>query len=123
MKKVITREPSKEEMQVLESISVDELISSDVEAELVKQIQRAEGDVEAAKEKLMLASQRFVRSVAQKYVSQSLSFEELIAEGNKGLEAAIPKFDENRGFKFITYATWWIRQSIQQYIMEKKKEI
>lgn len=121
MKKIITREPSNEDLKFLEAVSAGELISVEKEVELVKQIQRAEGDVEAAKEKLMLASRRFVRSVAQKYVSKNFSLDELIAEGNKGLEAAISKFEEARGFKFVTYATWWIRQSIEQYIIGKEK--
>lgn len=104
----------------IETISPDELISVEEEIELVRKIQQEEGDVDAFKEKLMYASQRFVRCVAQKYVSPNFTLEELMVEGKKGLEAAITKFDETQGFKFISYAVWWIRQSIRNYVLEKK---
>lgn len=123
MKKVITRDPSNEDLKFLDAINADELISSDEEAELIKQIQRAEGDVEAAKEKLFLASHRFVRSVALKYVSPNFTLDDLMSHGNIGLENAIYRFDETQGYKFITYAKWWIRQRIQQYVLEKEKGI
>ncbi len=121
MKKVIDREPSEKDLKLLQAVSRDELISVEDEVELVKQIQRAEGDVESAKEKLMRANQRFVRTIAQRYVGKMFTLEELVAEGNIGLEHAIYKFDETRGFKFITYAAWWIRQSIQQAIVLKAR--
>lgn len=121
MKKVINREPSEKDLKLLQAVSRDELISVEDEVELVKQIQRAEGDVESAKEKLMRANQRFVRTIAQRYVGKMFTLEELVAEGNIGLEHAIYKFDETRGFKFITYAAWWIRQSIQQAIVLKAR--
>lgn len=117
VRNVITRWPSNE----FETVCQDELITVEDEAELVRIIQQGEGDVDAAKEKLMFASHRFLRTVAQKYVTSNFSLEELMAEGNKGLEVAITKFDETQGFKFISYAVWWIRQSIQQYVFEKGK--
>lgn len=116
MKGVIRREPNEEEMRFFQSISREDLLSVEDEIKLIKQIQRAEGDVDAAKDKLTYANQRFVRSVASRYVSEKHSLEELMTEGNIGLEYAIYKFDETQGFKFITYAMWWIRQSIQQAI-------
>lgn len=67
----------------------------------------------------MYATQRFVRKVAHKFLTPNFTLEELMTEGQKGLEVAITKFDETRGFKFISYAVWWIRQSIQQYVWEK----
>lgn len=118
LRNVISRNPSNE----IESISPDELITVEEEANLVRKIRNGEGDADVAKEKLMYASQRFVRSIARKYVSPNFTFEELVAEGNKGLEAAIAKYDETRGFKFISYAVWWIQQSILQAITHKTNE-
>lgn len=108
-------------MKYLQSISREELMTVEDEFELVRQIRLGEGDIYAAKDKLMRANQRFVCAVAQRYVSEKHSLEELMAEGNLGLEHAIYKFDEARGFKFITYAVWWIRQSIHQAILLKAK--
>lgn len=93
-----------------------ELLITQQEVELIKQIQRGEGDVVSAKEKLMRSNFPFVRAIARRYVMEKHPLDELIAEGNKGLEAAIYKYDETRGFKFFAYATWWIRQSIDQHI-------
>lgn len=121
MKRVIKREPTKEDLRLLEAVTYEELLTVEDEVKLVNQIQRGEGDVEAAKEKLMRGNQRFVRTVAQRYVGSMFSLEELVAEGNIGLEHAIYKFDETRGFKFISYAVWWIRQSIQQAIVLKAR--
>jgi RNA polymerase sigma factor, sigma-70 family len=120
MGKVITRKPSKADLKFLEDISPEELLSVEQEVKLVKQIQQAEGDIEEAKEKLVHANQRFVRSIAKIYVSPNCTLDELMAEGSKGVVVAIPGFDETRGFKFISYATWWIRQYIQQYIIKKE---
>lgn len=120
MKQVIKREPTKEDLRLLEAVTYEELLTVEDEVKLVNQIQRGEGDVEAAKEKLMRGNQKFVRTVAQRYVGM-FSLEELVAEGNIGLEHAIYKFDETRGFKFISYAVWWIRQSIQQAIVLKAR--
>lgn len=121
MKQVIKREPTKQDLRLLEAVTYEELLTVEDEVKLVNQIQRGEGDVEAAKEKLMRGNQRFVRTVAQRYVGSMFSLEELVAEGNIGLEHAIYKFDETRGFKFISYAVWWIRQSIQQAIVLKAR--
>lgn len=121
MKQVIKREPTKEDLRLLEAVTYEELLTVEDEVKLVNQIQRGEGDVESAKEKLMRGNQRFVRTVAQRYVGSMFSLEELVAEGNIGLEHAIYKFDETRGFKFISYAVWWIRQSIQQAIVLKAR--
>ena len=121
MKQVIKREPTEADLKSLHAISREDLLSVEDEVDLVKKIQDGEGDVEAAKEKLMRGNQRFVRTVAQRYVGSMFSLEELVAEGNIGLEHAIYKFDETRGFKFISYAVWWIRQSIQQAIVLKAR--
>lgn len=119
MKEVIKREPTEADLEFLQKFSSEDLLSVEDEVELVKQIQQGEGDVEAAKQKLMSTNQRFVYSVAKQYVSDKFTLDELMAEGNLGLEHAIYKFDETRGFKFISYAVWWIRQSIQQAIVLK----
>lgn len=121
MKTIVSREPNQEDVKYLQSISREELMTVEDEFELVRQIRLGEGDIYAAKDKLMRANQRFVCAVAQRYVSEKHSLEELMAEGNLGLEHAIYKFDEARGFKFITYAVWWIRQSIHQAILLKAK--
>jgi len=89
------------------------IISAEEEAELAVRIR--EGD-DAAKEKLIQSNLRFVVSVAKQYQNQGLTFPDLINEGNLGLVKAAGKFDETRGFKFISYAVWWIRQSIIQAI-------
>lgn len=116
-----SRELNQEYLKYLQSISREELMTVEDEIDLVRQIQLGEGDVSAAKDKLMRANQRFVRAVAQRYVSEKHSLEELMAEGNLGLEHAIYEFDEARGFRFIAYAVWYIRQSIRQAIVLKAK--
>lgn len=110
---VVTRHTSENESTEL---SRDELITVEEELELVKKVREGASDSEAAKEKLIHCCQRFVKAVARKYVSDSFPLEDLIAEGNKGLIHAAYKYDETSGFKFIAYATWWIRESIRQYI-------
>lgn len=122
MNQIIKREATESELNRQQAISSNEMLTVEDEVELIKRIRHGEGDVEAAKEKLMRANQRFVLAVAQCYVSDKHSLGELITEGNLGLEHAIYKFDETKGFKFITYAIWWIRQSIQEYIVAKAKE-
>ncbi|MCW0481420.1 sigma-70 family RNA polymerase sigma factor [Gaoshiqia sediminis] len=94
------------------------MVSAEEEVELSVRIR---GGDEAALEKLVLANLRFVISVAKQYQNQGLSFPDLINEGNLGLVKAAQKFDETRGFKFISYAVWWIRQSITQAISEQTR--
>ena len=100
----------------LQEIAQEELLSPEEEAELAQRIKK--GDREAL-EKLTKANLRFVVSVAKQYQHQGLSLPDLINEGNLGLIRAAEKFDETRGFKFISYAVWWIRQSIIQAIAEQ----
>ncbi len=104
----------------LQEISHQELLSIDEEVELAARIQH--GD-EAARERLVRANLRFVVSVAKQYQNQGLELEDLIDEGNVGLMKAAEKFDETRGFKFISYAVWWIRQSILQALAEHARMV
>ena len=99
----------------LVDISREKLISTDEEVELAQKIHK--GD-QRALNKLVRANLRFVVSVAKQYQNQGLSLNDLVNEGNIGLVKAAQKFDETRGFKFISYAVWWIRQSILQAISE-----
>jgi len=101
-------------------ISKKALLSAQEEAELAK-LSR-EGDIDAL-DKLVQANLRFVVSVAKQYQNQGLSLNDLINEGNLGLIRAAQKFDETRGFKFISYAVWWIRQAMAQAIIEQSKII
>lgn len=102
----------------LQEIGHEELISVEEEVELALRIKK--GDRKAL-ERLTKANLRFVVSVAKQYQNQGLSLPDLINEGNVGLIKAAEKFDETRGFKFISYAVWWIRQSILQAIAEQSR--
>ena len=104
----------------LQEIGKEELITIDQEIELAQRIKQ--GD-KIALEKLIRANLRFVVSVAKQYQNQGLSLPDLINEGNLGLIKAAQRFDETRGFKFISYAVWWIRQSILLAISEKSRII
>ncbi|MDD2412922.1 MAG: RNA polymerase sigma factor RpoD/SigA [Bacteroidales bacterium] len=102
----------------LQDIGKEEMITPDEEVELAKRIKL--GD-QIALEKLTKANLRFVVSVAKQYQNQGLSLPDLINEGNLGLIKAAGRFDETRGFKFISYAVWWIRQAILQAIAEQSR--
>ena len=104
----------------LQDIGHEEMLTLDEEVELAQRIR--EGDSKAL-EKLTRANLRFVVSVAKQYQNQGLSLPDLINEGNIGLIKAARKFDETRGFKFISYAVWWIRQSILQAIAEQGRPV
>jgi len=116
--KSITNRESASLDKYLQEIGKEELISVEEEVELAQRIKK--GD-RAALEKLTKANLRFVVSVAKQYQNQGLSLPDLINEGNLGLIKAAEKFDETRGFKFISYAVWWIRQSILQALAEQSR--
>lgn len=114
----ITNRESTALEKYLQDISHEGLISVEEEIELARKIKQ--GDVKAL-EKLTKTNLRFVVSVAKQYQNQGLSLPDLINEGNLGLIKAAKKYDETRGFKFISYAVWWIRQSIMQAISEQSR--
>ena len=116
--KSITNRESASLDKYLQEIGKEELISVEEEVELAQRIKK--GDQEAL-EKLTKANLRFVVSVAKQYQNQGLSLPDLINEGNLGLIKAAEKFDETRGFKLISYAVWWIRQSILQALAEQSR--
>ncbi|WP_314235682.1 RNA polymerase sigma factor RpoD/SigA, partial [Capnocytophaga sputigena] len=116
-KQVTNRETASLDKYLQEIGRVD-LITADEEVELAQRIKA--GDV-AALEKLTKANLRFVVSVAKQYQNQGLTLPDLINEGNLGLIKAAQRFDETRGFKFISYAVWWIRQSILQALAEQSR--
>ena len=105
----------------LQEIGRVELLDQDTEIELAKRIQTNAPDADRALERLVKANLRFVVSVAKQYQNQGLSLGDLINEGNLGLIKAARRFDVNRGFKFISYAVWWIRQSILQALAEQSR--
>ena len=116
--KSITNRESASLDKYLQEIGREELVSPEEEVELAQRIRQ--GD-QVALEKLTRANLRFVVSVAKQYQNQGLSLPDLINEGNLGLIKAAEKFDETRGFKFISYAVWWIRQSILQALAEQSR--
>ncbi len=118
--KSITNRESASLDKYLQEIGHEELLTVEEEVELAQKIRK--GDKRAL-EKLTKANLRFVVSVAKQYQNQGLSLPDLINEGNLGLIKAAQKFDETRGFKFISYAVWWIRQSILQAIAEQSRII
>ena len=116
--KSITNRESASLDKYLQEIGKYDLISVEEEVDLARRIRKGDQD---AIEKLTRANLRFVVSVAKQYQNQGLSLPDLINEGNLGLIKAAEKFDETRGFKFISYAVWWIRQSIMQAINEQSR--
>ena len=104
----------------LSEIGKEDLLSVDEEVEIVRQIKKGN---KKALEKLTKANLRFVVSVAKQYQNNGISLSDLINEGNIGLLKAAERFDDTRGFKFITYAVWWIRQSILLAIAEHSRLI
>ncbi|MGB0886334.1 MAG: sigma-70 family RNA polymerase sigma factor, partial [Chitinophagales bacterium] len=116
--KSITNRESQSLEKYLQEIGKVDLLKPDDEVELAQRIRQ--GD-QAALEKLTKANLRFVVSVSKQYQNQGLSLSDLINEGNLGLIKAAQRFDETRGFKFISYAVWWIRQSILQALAEQSR--
>lgn len=116
--KSITNRESQSLEKYLQEIGKVDLLAPEEEVDLARRIK--EGDQEAL-EKLTKANLRFVVSVAKQYQNQGLSLSDLINEGNLGLIKAAQRFDETRGFKFISYAVWWIRQSILQALAEQSR--
>jgi len=116
--KSITNRESQSLDKYLQEIGKEDLITAEQEVELAQRIKQ--GD-QVALEKLTKANLRFVVSVAKQYQNQGLTLPDLINEGNLGLIKAAQRFDETRGFKFISYAVWWIRQSILQALAEQSR--
>src|SRR3954470_17712501 len=116
--KSITNRESASLDKYLQEIGREELITAEEEVVLAKKIK--DGD-QRALEKLTRANLRFVVSVAKQYQNQGLSLPDLINEGNLGLIKAAKRFDETKGFKFISYAVWWIRQSILSAVAEQSR--
>ena len=118
--KSITNRESASLEKYLQEIGHQDLLTADEEVELAQQIKK--GDRKAL-ERLTKANLRFVVSVAKQYQNKGLSLPDLINEGNLGLIKAAERYDETRGFKFISYAVWWIRQSILQAIAEQSRVV
>ena len=115
----ITNRESASLDKYLQEIGREELLSSDEEVELAQAIRQGGEAGQIAYKRLVNSNLRFVVSVAKQYQNQGLSLPDLIAEGNLGLMRAASKFDETKGFKFISYAVWWIRQGILQALAEQ----
>src|SRR3712207_1840438 len=125
METVITRRPEREETPELipgyfARIDKGELLTHEEEIDLSKRANQ--GDARA-RHRLVEKNLRLVVSVAKKYRGMGLPFEDLIQEGNIGLMKAVEKFDPDRGFRFSTYATWWIRQAVQRAVADKGRTI
>ncbi len=118
--KQLTNRDSKSIDKYLSDVSKEEMVTPDEEVSLAVRIKQ--GDEEALN-RLVNANLRFVISVAKQYQGHGLTLEDLIAEGNIGLITAAKRFDETKGFKFISYAVWWIRQSIMQAIAENSRVV
>ena len=116
----VTNRETKSLNSYLQDVSKIDMITAEEEVELAQRIR--EGD-QSALDKLTKANLRFVISVAKQYQNQGLTLSDLINEGNVGLVKAAQRFDETRGFKFISYAVWWIRQSILQAIAEQSRVV
>lgn len=118
--KQVTNRESKSLDKYLQDISKLPLITANEEVELAQRIRE---DDQVALDKLITANLRFVVSVAKQYQNQGLTLPDLINEGNAGLVKAAKRFDETRGFKFISYAVWWIRQAILQALAEQARVV
>ncbi|MCR4774672.1 MAG: RNA polymerase sigma factor RpoD/SigA [Prevotella sp.] len=116
--KSITNRESESLDKYLQEIGRESMVSTEEEVELAQRIRKGDKEAEA---RLVKANLRFVVSVAKQYQNQGLGLQDLINEGNLGLIRAAERFDETRGFKFISYAVWWIRQSILQAIAEQSR--
>jgi RNA polymerase primary sigma factor len=123
IQKSITNRSSEALDKYLVEIGRAPLISIDEEIELAQKIRKGGLEGERAKDKLVTANLRFVVSVAKQYQNQGLSLADLINEGNVGLIKAAQRFDETKGFKFISYAVWWIRQAILQAVAEQSRMV
>jgi RNA polymerase primary sigma factor len=109
--------------EYLKEISKENLLTAEEEVELTKTMRTKGIKAQKAKERMIKSNLRFVVSVAKQYKNQGLSFNDLINEGNLGLIKAASRFDETKGYKFISYAVWWIRQSILQALAEQSRVV
>ena len=109
--------------EYLKEISRENLLTAEEEVELTRMMRTKGIRAQKAKERMIKSNLRFVVSVAKQYKNQGLSFNDLINEGNLGLIKAASRFDETKGYKFISYAVWWIRQSILQALAEQSRVV